>query len=188
MGAPGPDELLVAGPDDWRLWRDARLEALRVAPQAFTRTYAETSAYDEQRWRALLARPGGWWLVLEHGAPVGMGSAFEDAGLAWLGAVYVTPRRRGSGVLERLVGQACTWADRAGHRLLHLEVFDDNGPAVAAYTRLGFRVVGGAGTSDGDTSGVPPAGGPRPYPAKPGLERVMVRPVGRPLPAATMLG
>ena len=88
-----------------------------------------------------------------------MAAAFEDDGRAWLGAVYVTPSARGHGLLDALVAAASRWATDAGHGQLWLEVHEDNAPARAAYTRLGFV----------------PTGGRRPYPLGPGDELEMQR-------------
>ncbi|MFP5372823.1 MAG: GNAT family N-acetyltransferase [Actinomycetes bacterium] len=146
------------GPDDWVDWRTLRLEALQEAPQAFCRTYDETLAWTEADWRAMLGRPGGWWLVRDDGAVRAMASTWEEGGRHWLGAVYVTPDTRGQGLLDELVGRGAAWAREQGAPTLHLEVHEDNAPARAAYIRLGFTETGGR----------------RPYPLGPGDELEMV--------------
>lgn len=138
-----PVELVAVGPPDWAQWRALRLEALRDTPIGFVRTHAESAQLGEQDWCAWLSRPGGFWLLSGAGAPVAMAAAWEEGGRAWLGAVYVQPHARGSGLLDRLVEAAVDWARARGHAQLSLEVHEDNARARAAYRRLGFVENGG---------------------------------------------
>jgi len=50
-------DVRTVGVEDWRLWRDLRLEALREAPYAFGSTLAEWQGEGdtEVRWRARLS-------------------------------------------------------------------------------------------------------------------------------------
>ena len=155
------ERLQTVGPDDWQDWRALRLEALREAPQAFCRTYDESLGWTEGDWRALLARPGGWWLVRGDDGAVAMASAWEEDGRHWLGAVYVTASARGQGLLDGLVDAAAAWARAQRAPSLHLEVHEDNAPARAAYRRLGFTETGAR----------------RPYPLGAGDELEMVLPL-----------
>src|SRR3954453_4900446 len=48
--------------EDWQAFRDVRLAALRESPEAFASSYEAELEYDEDFWRARLARserPGG---------------------------------------------------------------------------------------------------------------------------------
>ena len=149
------------GPDDWADWRLLRLEALREAPQAFCRTHDEALGWSEDDWRALLGRPGGWWLVRGDSGPLAMAGAWAEDGRHWLGAVYVTPAARRTGLLDALVDAAVRWGREQGAASLHLEVHEDNARARAAYRRLGFTETGAR----------------RPYPLGDGDELEMVRPL-----------
>jgi ribosomal protein S18 acetylase RimI-like enzyme len=151
----------TVGPDDWADWRALRLEALREAPQAFCRSYDETLGWSEADWRALLGRPGGWWLVRDGSHIRAMASAWEEDGRHWLGAVYVTPSARREGLLDELVELAAGWARAQRAPALHLEVHEHNARARAAYRRLGFVETGRR----------------RPYPLGDGDELEMVRAV-----------
>ena len=147
-----------ASPEDWRAWRDLRLEALQDTPIGFARSYEETVGWTEEQWQELLSRPGGWWLVPGRA----MAAAYEDDGRCWFISVYVAPASRGRGLLDRLVEAASAWAREHGHDELVLEVHEDNARAQAAYARLGFAATGER----------------RPYPLDPSRdELVMVLPV-----------
>ena len=63
--------------------------------------------------------------------------------------VYVSPRLRGRGVIDALLGEAVRWARAAGHRVLTLDVHERNAPAIASYTRAGFVESGSFEGEDG---------------------------------------
>ena len=149
------------GPDDWAAWRALRLEALADTPLGFVETLAAALAKDEPAWRQRLAEVPCSFLVEADGQPVAMASGFLVEGRPFLGAVYVTPRWRGRGLLAGLVDAVGEWAAEHDEQL-RLEVHEDNQPARAAYRRLGFVETGGRW----------------PYPLPPGgLEVEMARPL-----------
>jgi len=128
------------GPQDWALWRELRLEALRDTPIGFGERYAEAVRRTEEQWRAVVARPGLYLLAHDGQGPVAMAGGFLDPqDRPTLFAVYVRPRARGRRVLDPLVEQVERWA--APSRL-RLEVHEDNGRAASAYARLGFVATG----------------------------------------------
>lgn len=55
--------------------------------------------------------------------------------------VYVDPSFRGDGIGRRLLETAAAWMRRRGARLIRLEVFGWNEPALGFYQRLGFRIT-----------------------------------------------
>ena len=145
-------EVDTVTPDDWRAWRDLRLEALKDTPIGFMETYDQALTVSEEQWRERLGRPGLRLLAHDGSGPVGMAGGFrDDAGVPVLFAVYVTPAARRSGALEALVDAVAAWC--APDRLV-LEVHVDNHRARRAYERLGFVLTGhvrtGAGIDGGD--------------------------------------
>ena len=130
----------VLSPDDWRPWRDLRLEALADTPIGFMETLAQSLQVGEEEWRERMAKPGLRLLAYDGERAVGMGGGFrDDAGVPILFAVYVTPSARGTGVLEALVDRVAAWA---APDPLVLDVHLDNARARAAYLRLGFVETG----------------------------------------------
>jgi GNAT superfamily N-acetyltransferase len=130
-------------PDDWRVWRDLRLEGLQDTPIGFLETYDEARVRADDEWRARIAsppRPAVHVCVYDGEVPVGIAGGFQDdAEGPVLFGVYVTPRARGDGVLAALVEAVAGWA---APDLLTLEVHEDNARAHRAYAKLGFVETG----------------------------------------------
>jgi ribosomal protein S18 acetylase RimI-like enzyme len=133
-------------PDDWRSYRDLRLEGLLEAPDAFWFTHADEAAYDEADWRE---RIEGAWIVQARDGQGLLGSAGlglhwepERATVATLFGMYVTPRARGRGVGAALVAAVVEEARRRGKSEVVLEVTSDNAAARALYERCGFVATG----------------------------------------------
>jgi ribosomal protein S18 acetylase RimI-like enzyme len=133
-------------PDDWESHRDVRLEMLQDAPEAFWFTYADEAVYEEADWRQHIE---GAWLVQACDAQgvlgsAGLGSHWEPerATTATLFALYVSPRARGRGVGEALVGAVLDEARRLGKSEVVLEVTNTNTSAQALYARCGFAPTG----------------------------------------------
>ena len=135
-------EIATLGPEDWELFREIRLRALREAPYAFGSRYADWVDAPESRWRDrvanvplnLVARRGDELLGMASGVLVG-----EDG--AGLISMWVDPAARGSGVGAALVETVVAWAAAAG-RTTYLMVRSDNTRAIAAYVRAGFVDLG----------------------------------------------
>lgn len=94
---------------------------------------------------------GDEWLCLfacETGtnAPCGfaLAAVHRDSGMwhyhEWVEveALYVEDAWRGSGLAERLLGQACEWAERTGHSVVQLYVTASNDRAIRFYQHAGF--------------------------------------------------
>jgi len=127
-------------PEDWRTWRDLRLEALQDTPIGFGRTYEQELLLTEEDWRRGGPRPGVRLLAYDGDRPIGMAGGFRDE--AWvpvLFAVYVTPSARGGEVVGALVDRVAQWCAPDG---LVLDVHVDNHRARRAYEKLGFALTG----------------------------------------------
>lgn len=137
-------------PDEWRLYRDLRLHALRESPDAFGSTHAHEVQRSESEWAARLSRgvhsPRDLPLLVEVSA--------EPCGLAWvrieesapeiahLYQMWVAPTRRRQGAGRALLDAAVAWAHIAGARTMVLDVTTDNIEAVRLYERSGFSPIG----------------------------------------------
>ena len=165
---PAEVEVRRIEPDEWPALRALRLEALQDAPLAFCEAYATAVELADEQWRQRAARgaaggSGVQLLAWEGGLPVATAEGWVDEQGAGLGAVYVTPARRGTGLLDRLVEGVAAWAREQGAGTLRLLVHEANAPAQAAYARLGFA----------------PTGHREPYPLDPSTDEVeLARPLG----------
>jgi ribosomal protein S18 acetylase RimI-like enzyme len=57
---------------------------------------------------------------------------------AYLGFMYVKPEYRGKGVNKMILDGLALWSKQREIMELHLEVYDENTPAVRAYEKAGF--------------------------------------------------
>ena len=136
---------------DLEAYREMRLEALRLYPQAFGSDYQESAERGMDTWvsRIRMTTEGKQrMLVAEHeGELIGMivVAPFEGVKMkhaAGLYSVYVRPGWHGRGVSDRLMEEGIRWASEQGIRLLKLGVATNNVPAIRCYQRAGFVVYG----------------------------------------------
>lgn len=148
-------ELLVPNPDDWAAFRALRLRALEDAPLAFLEKLDVARALGEAEWRHRLApSPDARTLVVTRdGEWLGMSRITrddDDREMAWLVAVWLDPRLRGSGAADLMLNAQIDWARTAlGATRLHLHVGATNARARALYERLGFEATGEVDTFPG---------------------------------------
>lgn len=135
-------EIVRIGPDQWRVFRNLRLRALREAPAAFGSRYDDWARAPESRWRDRLAAVPFNVVARRDGDDVGMasGTIGDDAGTELI-SMWVDPVARGSGAAAALIGAVVEWAGEAG-RTTYLMVRSDNARAIAAYARAGFVDLG----------------------------------------------
>ena len=137
-------------PQDWRAWRQIRLEALADTPIGFAERLADAQQKTEAQWqeRTVAAAGGdahGLWLAWDGDRPVGCtgGLRQELGGQVTVYSVYVSRAHRGAGVLDALLAAVEAWARGLdGATGLRLDVHEDNAPARAAYARRGFVASG----------------------------------------------
>ena len=133
-------------PDDWRTWREIRLEALREAPEAFGSTLAEWQGNGdtEERWRRRLTDVPHNVVVELDGRLAGTAGATHptQGGDVDLISMWVAPFARGRGVGDALVRSVVAWAQDRGARSVSLCVMDGNANAIELYARHGFVDTG----------------------------------------------
>ena len=111
-------------PDDWALYREVRLAALRDAPFAFGSTFEGESAHGEPVWRERLAdRALFVALDAEHAAGLAAGARNRNRPEeALLISMWTAPAFRGQGVGETLVQSVLAWTAAEGISRITLEV------------------------------------------------------------------
>lgn len=137
-------ELKMVSPEDWLLWRQLRLEALREAPHAYGSTLADWQGEGdtEQRWRNRLISVDLNVIAQVDGMPAGMASGHRKQDDVELASMWVAPFARGTGVGDRLVGSVVDWAQRMEARRVLLSVKANNLSAVRLYSRHAFMDAG----------------------------------------------
>ncbi|MFC7473796.1 GNAT family N-acetyltransferase [Dankookia sp. GCM10030260] len=132
-------------------FRDLRLEALRLHPDAFGAAYEEEAPRNAAAFAAWLSQAPpdavfGAWLPGEA-APQGMAGfnaerrrKLAHKGHVW--GVYVRDAARGRGIGRLLLGRAILAAREAGLETLLLTVSTAAPAAHALYLSLGFRAYG----------------------------------------------
>lgn len=136
-------EIKPLSPDDWRLIRQLRLDALLDASYAFGGTYEATAQRTEEQWRTWPAG-GQPFAAFLDGRPVGLvcGVPSEDPRIDLLISMWVDQEARGHGAAPALIDAVACWARDRGRDLLELDVYETNEPAHKAYLKAGFTVVG----------------------------------------------
>lgn len=135
--------------EDWQAYRDLRLEMLLDAPESFWTRYDQIADRGEEQWRHAVTSATTLQAVSEEGRPLGTLTVDRprvDAGLpgtVFVLAVYVRPEARGRGVGDQLLRTAeQVAAEQFDAQRLLLHVSELNEPALALYSRHGYRPTG----------------------------------------------
>ena len=137
-------EIRCLKPDDWVLYREMRLAALRDSPFAFGSTYEGEAAHAEPVWRERL-QGRSLFMALESGRAAGLAAGVrnrERPDEALLVSMWIAPAFRGRGIGEKLVQSVLTWTASKGFSRITLEVTEGNDAAERLYRRCGFERTG----------------------------------------------
>ncbi|CEP37707.1 MULTISPECIES: GNAT family N-acetyltransferase [Halomonas] len=140
----------VLTPQDWQLYKSARLKSLEESPDSFGSTYEQEVTLSDAEWqtrldlklRGLEALP----LIAElEGQSVGLawGVIHEpDTKIAQIYQMWVSPTLRGKGIAKALLGEMSTWAINKRCECIKLAVTTSNAAAVGLYTSYGYAPNG----------------------------------------------
>ena len=134
---------LLAADEGLRL-RSIRRRALDYPPDAFGSTYEEAAARPLELWLKQLQEIATF-IAVKNGEDIGVvrsANDEQDPEIAWLISMWVAPEARGQGVSDALIDTAIEHVRLSGASRLLLEVGNHNHPAIALYTRKGFRPNG----------------------------------------------
>lgn len=140
-------EIQQLSPDEGERLRAIRLTALQDAPQAFDSTFQQMVTLSPESWLKQL-RILPTFVAVVDGVDSGMvrgAPNSDDDGSAYLISLWVAPQARGLGVGEALIDAVIVWARAEGYSQLLLDAGIENRPAVALYTRKGFKPTGKMG-------------------------------------------
>ncbi len=128
------------------MWRQLAITAATDSPDAFRPTLEENLAYTDQMWADLIDSTvrhprGALWIAEYDDEPVGMVFARvdEDYAVANLGAMWVAPHARRSGLGSALLAAVMQWAAERGAGSVELGVSEGNTAAMRLYQQHGFE-------------------------------------------------
>jgi len=136
-------------PEEWRAYKDLRLEALLMEPQAFSSRYTDAIQQPDSYWQERLTevRNGKeFWLLFakENDRLIGMVGAYckEESNVVEIISVYVTKSKRGQGVATSLMEAILAEVGSKGiFRKAELAVNADQIQAIALYKHFGFKII-----------------------------------------------
>ena len=133
--------------------RSLRLRALADAPMAFGSTLTREESFPENVWHeraaggasgtdrvTFVVERDGEWLGLASGIAKDPSNPADPG--PFLVGMFVDPAERGHGLGAALVEAVVAWARARGATRLYLWVTSTNTPAIALYSRCGFRRTG----------------------------------------------
>lgn len=130
---------------DWELWKDIRLEALQLHPEAFGSSYEEESVWSDESFKEKLVKSDIFGAFLE-GQLVGVSGFFiydpqklRHRGMLF--TIYVKAEYRNQGIAGQLLA---TVIHHARSRVLQLlcSVNTGNEKAIKLYKNHGFQIFG----------------------------------------------
>lgn len=130
--------------DDAALYRDIRLESLKLYPHAYATTWESSSALPDEHWASSPERMALFGAFAENGEMLGLVGYFRSNGdkdrhRGWLVQMYVREAARGSGCAMALVEAVIAHAETEVLEV-HLGVWDKNPSAIRFYEKAGFRI------------------------------------------------
>ncbi len=142
-----PFRLWQLTPDRAAEWRAIRLEALRIAPEAFGSSIDDWDGRPLADFAARLAGCEVWAAGPAPGTPLAVASweagiSPAEPDLGWVMSVYVNPDARGQGLGDAIFARLIDRASRAGMTRMGLHVGQANARAQALYMRAGFLPTG----------------------------------------------
>ena len=130
---------------EWPLWRDVSMQSLADSPDAFRPTLAESRDQPEDSWREAVVSTVeherfSLWIAVNGDDTIGKRFARidEEHTTLYLGAMWVAPDLRGTGIGRRLMQAAEEWGKDRGVTRSELWVTEVNQAAVHFYESLDY--------------------------------------------------
>jgi RimJ/RimL family protein N-acetyltransferase len=129
-------------PDDWRLYKTLRLEALQGAHGAFGGNYAEESLRSDMEWQEHLLQKKRAMFALSDGQKqiglTGVVEAKDDPEATALIASYIHPDYRGKGLSNLFYKARIEWSRQNGYKRVIVSHRASNAASKAANQKFGF--------------------------------------------------
>lgn len=130
---------------EWVLWKEIRLESLKLHPEAFTSAYEEESLWVDENFKQNLIKNDIFGAFFNNKL-VGVAGFFiverkklEHRGLLF--AFYIKKESRGQGVADQLIKEIIQHA-RQRVLQLHCSANAENEGALKLYQKHGFQIYG----------------------------------------------
>lgn len=132
-------------PEDFALFKEIRLEALHLHPEAYSSAYEDWVKLSDQEWIDKLKLPV--FAAFDGDVPVGLIGLWPQFGArtahrAIIVMVYVKSGYRGQGVAQALMQAVEKYARENGFSQLELSVLADNRSAMQLYLNEGYSEFG----------------------------------------------
>ena len=132
----------AVAPEGWQEYRDLRVAALTLDPDAFGSTLTREAGFTPAQWRERCANPDSFIGYLD-GRPVALaGLVPSDGPRRELVGVWTAPTARGHQVAEEVCRAAIRAAEKSGSTTVVLLVASGADSARRLYRRLGFVETG----------------------------------------------
>jgi ribosomal protein S18 acetylase RimI-like enzyme len=132
----------AVAPERWQEYRDLRLAALTLDPDAFASTLTREAGFTSAQWRERCTNPDSFIGYLD-GRPVALAGLLpSDGPRRELVGVWTAPTARGHGVAEEVCRAAIQAAEKSGSTAVVLLVAGSADSARRLYRRLGFVETG----------------------------------------------
>lgn len=133
------------GADDWHIWKNFRLEALKNSPESFGSSYEEELNWTNSDFQNSLTKSDIFGVFVDNSLISCAGfyslnsAKTKHRGVIW--GMYTRPECRGQGIASALIQ---TIINHAKSRVdqLHLTCVTSNLGAVAFYQKQGFKIYG----------------------------------------------
>ena len=134
----------LLSPEQWKIFKEIRLEALRNSPNSFGSSYEIEFFFTQNDWVNKLRNTKNLHLVAlsENFKPVGLIILKPFKEQVGIFAMYVNPTFRGRGIASELIHAAIEYAIKNKNSEIILDVYDQNSSAIELYKRKGFIFTG----------------------------------------------
>ncbi len=130
---------------DWRMWKEIRLEGVKLSPEAFGGAYEDEVLYPDEKFMQRLEQCTIFGVFINDDLVAVAGLQFMTARKVRhrgsLFSVYIRPAYRGSGISTALIGAVVNYA-RPHIVQLHCSVVTTNSAAIKLYQKFGFKIYG----------------------------------------------
>lgn len=131
--------------EDWKIWKQFRLEALKNSPESFGSSYEEELNWPDSDFQNSLIKNDIFGAFLDNSLAscAGFYSLNSDKtkhrGVMW--GMYTRPEYRGKGLASALIKEIINHA-KLRVTQLHLTCVTSNLDAIALYQKQGFKIYG----------------------------------------------